>query len=85
MPNNMCILKGFPTTLARSTSSFPFGIWFANAEHALCRRRRQRHDTYSTGNGTYTAAAAQTTAGLQKWVFNRATEPGSSPTRCKRA
>ena len=29
-PNNMCILSGFPTTL-KSTTSFPFGIWFANA------------------------------------------------------
>src|SRR4029077_13890016 len=28
-PNNMCVLKGFPTTL-KSTTSFPFGVWFAN-------------------------------------------------------
>jgi len=27
-------------------------------------------DTFSTTSGTYTAAAAQTNAGLQKWVFN---------------
>jgi hypothetical protein len=27
-------------------------------------------NTFSTDTGTYTAAAAQTTAGLQKWVFN---------------
>lgn len=26
-------------------------------------------NTYSTSSGTYTTAAAQTTAGLQKWVF----------------
>src|SRR3984957_1758070 len=29
-PYNMCIFKGFPTAL-KSKSSFPFGIWFANA------------------------------------------------------
>ena len=27
-------------------------------------------NTYSATSGTYTGAAAQTTAGLQKWVFN---------------
>jgi hypothetical protein len=33
LPNNMCILKGFPTLLASSKTgvSYPFGIWFANA------------------------------------------------------
>ena len=31
MPYNMCILKGFPTSRAsKQTTSFPFGIWFAN-------------------------------------------------------
>ena len=28
--SNMCILNGLPTTLAKSTTWFPFGIWFAN-------------------------------------------------------
>ena len=27
-------------------------------------------NTFSTATGTYSKAAAQTTAGLQKWVFN---------------
>src|ERR1700735_1905825 len=33
LPNNMCILPGFPTVLAKSATSvnFPFGIWFADA------------------------------------------------------
>ena len=26
MPYNMCILKGFPTTLAKTATSFPFGV-----------------------------------------------------------
>ncbi|HTJ94862.1 MAG TPA: hypothetical protein VL424_17355, partial [Pararobbsia sp.] len=33
LPNNMCILAGFPTTPNKSatTTAFPFGIWFADA------------------------------------------------------
>ena len=37
VPTNMCILKGFPTTLAAPTTSpinYPFGMWFAN-DHTL--------------------------------------------------
>ena len=33
LPSNMCILKGFNTTLAKTTTNvFPFGLWFANAD-----------------------------------------------------
>ena len=31
-PYNMCILKGFPTTPAKTATSFPFGVWFADAK-----------------------------------------------------
>ncbi|TYL70147.1 hypothetical protein [Bradyrhizobium cytisi] len=31
-PYNMCVLKGFPTNLAKTATTFPFGIWFANAK-----------------------------------------------------
>ena len=66
-PNNMCILKGFPTAL-KSKTAFPFGVWFANPTTLYVA---------DEGNGTvgktldtfYNAAAAQTTAGLQKWVL----------------
>jgi hypothetical protein len=66
-PNNMCVLNGFPTTLAKSTTWFPFGIWFANPTTLYVA---------DEGNGTvgktvatfYNPAAAQTTAGLQKWI-----------------
>jgi hypothetical protein len=66
-PNNMCVLNGFPTTL-KSKTSFPFGIWFANATTLYVA---------DEGNGTtgktvatfYGPAAAQTTAGLQKWIL----------------
>src|ERR1700677_1596359 len=64
----MCILKCFPTELAKSTSSFPFGIWCANSDTLYVADEGNGTNTFS--GGEYTAAAAQTTAGLQKWVFN---------------
>ena len=69
LPSNMCILKGFNTTLAKtSTNSFPFGLWFANPDTLYVADEGNGTATYA--NGEYTAAAAQTTAGLQKWVFD---------------
>jgi hypothetical protein len=70
-PYNMCVLKGFTTTLAKtSTTSFPFGIWFANPDTLYVADEGDGVNTYSAADGRYTDAAAQTTAGLQKWVFN---------------
>ena len=71
-PYNMCILKGFPTAL-KSKTSFPFGIWFANANTVYVADEGNGETTYSASTHQYTEAAAQTTAGLQKWVFNSAT------------
>jgi hypothetical protein len=71
-PYNMCILKGFPTAL-KSKTSFPFGIWFANANTLYVADEGNGETAYSTSKGEYTEAAAQTTAGLQKWVFNSTT------------
>jgi hypothetical protein len=73
-PYNMCILQGFPTEL-KSTTSFPFGLWFANPTTLYVADEGNGTNTLS--NGTYTAAAAQTTAGLQKWVFNQAADAGA--------
>jgi hypothetical protein len=68
-PYNMCILKGLNTTLAKTTTNvFPFGVWFANATTLYIADEGNGTNTFSSG--TYTAAAAQTTAGLQKWVFD---------------
>jgi hypothetical protein len=66
-PNNMCILNGFPTAL-KSTTSFPFGVWFGAANTLYVADEGNGLNTFASG--TYTAAAAQTTAGLQKWVFD---------------
>jgi hypothetical protein len=68
-PYNMCVLKGFTTILAKNTTdSFPFGVWFANATTLYVADEGNGTNTFSAG--TYTAAASQTTAGLQKWVFD---------------
>jgi hypothetical protein len=72
LPNNMCILAGFPTTLAKNlaTPAAPFGVWFADANTLYVA------DEGDGAGGTtlYTHAAAQTTAGIQKWIFNSNTK-----------
>src|SRR6202789_1212451 len=73
LPNNMCILAGFPTVLAKSASStaFPFGIWFANADTLYVA---DEGDGFASDTTLYTPAAAQTTAGIEKWIFNSTTQ-----------
>ena len=67
LPNNMCVLAGFPTQLAKtSTNSFPFGLWFANATTLYVADEGDG----AGGSTLYSHAAAQTTAGLQKWIFD---------------
>jgi hypothetical protein len=71
LASNMCVLKGFPTALAKSAtdaSDYPFGLWFANPTTLYVADEGSGDDTYA--NGAYSAAAASTTAGLQKWVYN---------------
>jgi hypothetical protein len=77
-PYNICILNGFPTGLASATTPapmFPFGVWFAN-DHTLYVAD-EGNGTATFANGTFTVAAAQTTAGLQKWVLNTQTNTWS--------
>jgi hypothetical protein len=78
LPHNMCILNGFPTVLASSTAAppapqvtFPFGVWFADSKTVYIADEGSGDNTFA--GTTYTNAAAQTTAGLQKYVFNEAT------------
>lgn len=71
LPNDMCILAGFPTELAKSdTNSFPFGVWFADKNTLYVADEGDGE----IGTDLYTHAAAQTMAGLQKWVFNSQTQ-----------
>jgi hypothetical protein len=71
LASNMCILKGFPTALAKGAtdaSDYPFGLWFANPTTLYVADEGSGDSAFA--NGSYTAAAASTTAGLQKWVYN---------------
>lgn len=72
LPNNMCILAGFPATSNKVVNpvNFPFGIWFANPATVYVA---DEGDGYTGGSDLYTHAAAQTYAGLEKWVFNSTT------------
>lgn len=72
LPNNMCILAGFPEAPNKSATvtAFPFGIWFANARTLYVA---DEGDGFTGGADLYSHAAAQTTAGLQKWVLNEST------------
>jgi hypothetical protein len=71
LPSNMCILAGFPTTLAKNAPTmFPFGVWFANDTTIYVADEGTGVNTYSATSGQYTAAAASSTAGLEKWVFD---------------
>jgi len=72
-PYNMCILQGLPTVLAKkSTASFPFGIWFANATTLYVADEGSGNNGGGTGPGFYAPAlpANNPTAGLEKWIFN---------------
>jgi hypothetical protein len=65
----MCVLKGFSTVLAKNATLFPFGLWFASPTVLYVADEGNGDNTYSTSSGTYSNAAKQTTAGLQKWVL----------------
>jgi hypothetical protein len=69
-PYNMCVLNGFPTTSAKTATSFPFGVWFADAKTLYVADEGNGTTTYDPTLRKYTAAATQTSAGLQKWVLD---------------
>jgi len=74
-PTNMCILKGFPTASAKNAtdaSKYPFGLWFANPTTLYVADEGAGDNAYSATSNTYTAAAASTTAGLEKWSYSAA-------------
>ena len=73
LPSNMCILSGFPTALAKSANpvAAPFGLFFANADTLYVA---DEGDGFTGDTTLYTHAAAQTAAGIQKWIFNSSTQ-----------
>jgi len=69
LPTNMCILAGFPSTPTKSAKTliYPHALWFADANTLYVA---DQGDGYTGGADLYSHAAAQTSAGLQKWVFD---------------
>jgi hypothetical protein len=73
--HNMCVLTGFPTALAKSVTTPEVGgpqnatafagMWFANDTTLYVADAGNGTDTFD--GTTYSAAAAQTLAGIQKW------------------
>jgi hypothetical protein len=70
-PYRMCVLKGFndlPAKGSTAPSIFPFGIWFANPDTLYVAD--EGDGVLTSDTNPYDDAAAQTNAGLQKWVFD---------------
>ena len=65
----MCILRGFPTAL-KSKTFFPYGVWFANPTTAYVADEGDGDTTFDPATNTYTTAASQKGAGLQKWIYD---------------
>lgn len=72
------ILPGFPTSLASGVDqngnpapvSFPFGIWFADANTLYVCDEGDGTLVNPPVNGNVASAASQATAGVQKWHFS---------------
>lgn len=73
LPYNMCVLAGFNDVgnKVQQATVYPFGLFFADANTLYVA---DEGDGYTGGTDLYTHAAAQTTAGLQKWVLSSTTK-----------
>jgi len=75
LPSNMCVLAGFNTVLAKtSTQPFPFGLWFADANTLYVADEGNGNIGTLSSSNAYADASSQTTAGLQKWTYNSTTK-----------
>ncbi len=61
------ILPGFPSTAASTSTSFPFGIWFADANTLYVCDEGDGTLVTPPVNGNVADAQSLATAGLQKW------------------
>ena len=75
VPTNMCVLTGFPTLSNKNGTpvNFPFGIWFADANTLYVADEGDGTNTYDSTTNSYPAAAGNSLAGLEKWVYNGST------------
>lgn len=63
----LTILPGFPNTTASTNTSFPFGIWFADANTLYVCDEGDGTLVSPPVNGNVADAQSLATAGLQKW------------------
>jgi hypothetical protein len=63
------ILPGFPNTVASTGTSFPFGIWFADANTLYVCDEGDGQSVTPPANGNVADAQSLATAGVQKWSF----------------
>src|SRR5208283_677728 len=61
------ILPGFPNTTASTSTTFPFGIWFANETTLYVCDEGDGTPVSPAVNGNVADAQTLATAGLQKW------------------
>lgn len=67
------ILPGFPSTNASTNTSFPFGIFFANANTLYVCDEGDGMLVTPAVNGNVADAQSQATAGIQKWTLSNGT------------
>jgi hypothetical protein len=65
----LSILPGFPNTTASTNTSFPFGIWFADANTLYVCDEGDGTLVTPAVNGNVADAQSLATAGLQKWTL----------------
>ncbi len=65
----LTILPGFPNTEASTSTNFPFGMFFANANTLYVCDEGDGTFVTPPVNGNVADAQSQATAGLQKWVL----------------
>jgi len=56
--------------LAKTATLFPFSLWFANATTLYVADEGDGTATYDATTNTYTDAATNPNAGLEKWIFD---------------
>jgi hypothetical protein len=63
----LTVLPGFPDTTASTTTDFPFGLWFADADTLYVCDEGDGTLVSPPINGNVADTQSQATAGLQKW------------------
>ena len=81
-PTNMCILKGFPTAL-KSKTSFPFGLWFADANTVYVADEGNGDNTYSAASARTRRPPRRRPPACRSGCLIPSRKSGSCNTRCK--